>query len=548
MNPPSTGLWPLQWSRLSLQTKVSCVLLVIVGVSAASAEFFDRQYVGRVAQENLREEMAAVARQIGGGIHSLSDLHNQAAWEVELYKLLASRPDLIDVGVYGGPAPEEEIPSLLASAGNTALPRLERVPPLVEQVLGQGQTVTDLDGWATEHRLKIAAPIFVDGQVAGASYAEFSTAQFDEVLEYQRALSLKRRIVEATVIVLAINLFFYLKIHRPLRTLLSAVDAVARGSRSAMVPVRQQDEVGQLGSRFNAMVSKIREAIEENKRLYEELQRAHDGLQVRVEEATEEILQKNRELERTNELLSTAQREAARAHRLSVIGQLAATVGHKIGTPLTALSGHIQLLGEDPNLSAEARRRLRSVETQIERTSRIVQDLLIYARKPDLVLAPLDLNTCLDECLALLRPELTRQHVEVVAMLGPDLPKVQADQIQLLEVFCNLIENAMDAMQEGGTLTVKTSRANASRSDPHHGHLRHLAVDISDTGPGIAPEHLDQIFQPFFSTKKAGRGTGLGLAIVHDTVRAHGGQVTVESEVGKGTRFVVVLPEAGGAD
>lgn len=529
---------------MSLYAKVSLVIFLIVAASAVSAEFLDRQYVGRVAQENLREEMATVARQIGGSLTSLRDLHNQAAWELELYKLLASRPDLIDVGVYGRPSEGEEIPTLLASAGNTALPRLERAPPLVARVLTQRQTLTDLKGWEAEHLVKIAAPIFLEGQLAGASFAEFSTAQFDEILEFQRALSLKRRVLEGTIIVLAINLFFFLKIHRPLRTLLSAVEAVARGSRSATVPVLQQDEVGQLGSRFNAMVSKIREATEENKRLYEELRHAHDDLQIKVEEATAEILQKNRELERTNELLSTAQREAARAQRLSAIGQLAATVAHKIGTPLTALYGHIQLLGEDPNLGPEARRRLRSIETQIERTSQIVQDLLLYARKPDPVLAPLDVNACLEECLALLRPELSRQQVEVVTVLSPDHAKVQADQSQLLEVFCNLVENAMDAMQEGGTLTIKTHRLDPAGSGYPHGGV---GVEIRDTGPGIPPEHLDQIFQPFFSTKQAGRGTGLGLAIVHDTVRAHGGHITVESEAGKGTRFLVVFPVAGGS-
>ena len=107
----------------------------------------------------------------------------------------------------------------------------------------------------------------------------------------------------------------------------------------------------------------------------------NDSLQAKVSEATAEVLEKNRALAHTNELLSAAQRDAAREQRLSAIGQVAATVAHKIGTPLTALSGHIQLMAEDPTLSTESRQRLETVEAQIERTSKIIQDMLLYARK-----------------------------------------------------------------------------------------------------------------------------------------------------------------------
>jgi two-component system cell cycle sensor histidine kinase/response regulator CckA len=101
-----------------------------------------------------------------------------------------------------------------------------------------------------------------------------------------------------------------------------------------------------------------------------------------------------------------------------------------------------------------------------------------------------------------------------------------------------LIENAMDAMPEGGTLTVQSQEVEGSTTEKTNGWL---AVDIADTGSGIAPEHREKIFQPFFSTKKSGQGTGLGLAIAFDTVRSHGGQVLVDSESGKGTRFRVLL-------
>jgi len=534
------------WVRQSLAIRVSIVVLLIVGVSALSAEYLDRHYVANLAQETYKEEMMAVVRQIGAGVTTIAEFHNRPTQELELSKLRANRPDLVDVAIYT--VPVGGTPggaTLLVSSGNTSLPRLERAPPLLERALATEKSISDLSGWEHDHILKIAAPITAGGHVMGGSYAEFSTSHFDEVLAYQRRLSLSRRLLEGAIIVLAINLFLFLKVHRPVRGLLRGVEAVTRGNMATTVTVPGDDEIGRLAGRFNMMVERIHAATEENRKLYEELQRAHDGLQIRVDEATMELWQKNRELARTVELLSTAQREVARAQRLSAIGQLAATVAHKIGTPLTALSGHIQLMAEDPQLGAESRRRLATVEAQIERTSRIIQDLLIYARKPQLAMAPMDVNACLDECLSLLRPEMDRRKVVVVRNMSASLDKVQADQQQLQEVFCNLMENAMDAMPDGGTLTVMSRRGDAEASAESSADA-YVAVEISDTGEGMPEDIQEQIFQPFFTTKKAGRGTGLGLAIALESVRAHGGELSVESQPGKGATFTIVLPTMEG--
>lgn len=513
---------------MSLQKKVSYVILLIVGLAGAVGEYLDRQYVGGLAQDNFQAEMAAVVRQAGAHITTLAEFRNRLAREVDLYKLMANRPDLVEISIYSLPSQKGAAPTLLVNAGNTVLSGFEpAIPPLVRRAIESERDVSDLTEWDLKHRLKLAAPISVVGRLVGATYAEFTTAQFDELLEYQRRLSLWRRLVTGLLIFMAINLFLYFKVHRPVGALLSGVDAVAQGDMGTTVSVGGQDEIGKLGKQFNAMVERIRAATEENRRLYEELQHAHDDLQVKVDEATAR--------------LSIAQREAARAQRLSAIGQLAATVAHKIGTPLTALSGHIQLLAEDPHMSSEARRRLQTVELQIDRTSKIIQDLLVYARKPEPVVAPLDINACVEECMALLRLEIERRNVVLDASLSPTLDKVQGDHQQLQEVFCNLIENALDAMPGGGVLRVRTHRPEGPQGEARY----RVAVEIADTGHGIAPEHIEQVFQPFFTTKKARQGTGLGLAIALEVVRAHAGYITVESEVGKGARFAVLLPAAG---
>ena len=188
--------------------------------------------------------------------------------------------------------------------------------------------------------------------------------------------------------------------------------------------------------------------------------------------------------------------------------------------------------------SGRARARLQIVETQIERTSTIIQDLLVYARRPDPVWSVVDVNACLHDCFALFQNECMRQQVACTLNLFSHPPTVSADRQQLQEAFNHLVENALQAMPNGGTLNIRTSITDPTGADAG----RRAAIDIIDTGTGIAPEHLAPIFQPFFTTKTMGRGTGLGLAIVQETVRAHGGQITVESEPGKGSRFTILLP------
>ena len=260
--------------------------------------------------------------------------------------------------------------------------------------------------------------------------------------------------------------------------------------------------------------------------------------EIALRKTADELHKKNEQLAHANQLLSAAQREAARVQRLSAIGQFAATVAHKIGTPLTALSGHVQLLKEDQSLAPQVRARLHIVETQIERTSSIIQDLLVYARRPDPVWSMVDVNACLRDCWSLFQTECLRQRVTCTLDLLPSPPTVSADRQQLQEAFNHLVENALQAMPDGGTLRIRTFLTNAASA----GTDQRVGIEIADTGTGIEPEHLAPIFQPFFTTKTMGRGTGLGLAIVQETVRAHSGQIAVESEPGKGSQFTILLP------
>lgn len=532
-----------QWHRLSLQIKLTLIVILIVGVSAVLTEWLELRLIQHTVEDNVRDVALAVGRSVDQNVISLVQLTNREARTKELEKIMANLPDLLSIVLYAIPAEPDKEPTAITSAGLTELDPQAPAPVLVQRVREERGPLIDFADRPNTHRVFLAAPIFLKGAVVGTTYAEFSTLQMDEALESLRQTSRTRRLVTGFAIVIVLNLFLYFNVHRPVKRLLTAVESVSQGTMTHVVPVQEQDELGELAKTFNDMVAKLSEASRDNAQLTESLRAMNDNLQVKVSEATAEVMQKNRALAHTNELLSAAQRDAARAQRLSAIGQVAATVAHKIGTPLTALSGHIQLMAEDPTLGVESRQRLETVEAQIERTSKIIRDMLLYARRPEPVRTPLDINACIAECISLFRPEFERRQIELVTEWSHQTEKVHADVQQLQEVFNNLIENAIDAMPTGGTLNVRVS----SHDTVNEARCRTLVeVQFADTGCGIASEQLAQIFQPFFTTKKARRGTGLGLAIAMETVRAHGGHITVESELGKGSLFTVVLPADGG--
>lgn len=528
---------------------MTLIIIFIVGVSAGATDWLEARSIQYTVEDNVRAAALAVGNSVDQNVISLAQLSNREARTKELEKIFANLPDLLNIVMYEFPADPGENPLPITSAGPTELlllshPRQERAFDLIKRVREERRPLIDYADRKNTHRVFLAAPIVLKDVVVGATYAEFSTRQMDEALESIHQASRTRRLQTGLAIVVAINLFLYYKVHRPVKRLLTAVESVSQGTMTSVVPVEEQDELGELAATFNDMVRKIREATQDNAQLTESLREMNDSLQQKVIEATAEVLEKNRALAQTNELLSAAQRDAARAQRLSAIGQVAATVAHKIGTPLTALSGHIQLLAEDQTLSTESRRRLQTVEAQIERTSKIIQDLLLYARRPDPVRSPVDLNACVTECLALFQPEFDRRKIELATEWSHQIEKVEADSQQLHEVFHSLIENALDAMPDGGTLVVRVF-PHAALGQPAH--RRWVAVELIDTGCGMNAAQLVQIFQPFFTTKRAGRGTGLGLASALETVRAHGGDIKVESELKKGSRFTIELPADGGA-
>ncbi len=315
--------------------------------------------------------------------------------------------------------------------------------------------------------------------------------------------------------------------------LIAAMNEASRGNLQIRAPAEHEDEIGIIAGRYNEMMEQIELASRERDRLLEEQKTFNVQLREKVREATREISETNETLRQVNEDLLDTQRRLTRAERAAVVGQMAATFAHEIGSPLSAISTHLELMSENATISDDTRRRLKLIQDQVSRITRFVEELLSETRVSLQAHSPVQLNHLLQQLLLFLEQHLTRQRVKVETRFSPDLPEIEANPQQLQQVFLNLLNNASDAMPHGGTVLVETS----SYSGPDGSTF--VVASVTDSGTGIAKEKQSQIFEPFFTTKELHRGTGLGLSIAAKIIRQHQGTIELHSDPGKGTTFTI---------
>lgn len=219
--------------------------------------------------------------------------------------------------------------------------------------------------------------------------------------------------------------------------------------------------------------------------------------------------------------------------RLATLGQLAASVAHEINEPLGAVLGFAQLARKVSDVPARAVQDLDKIIQAALHAREVVRKLMLFARQTPSSRSMVRINDIVDESLGLFASRLGEQGVQVIRDLDPTSPTVVADAVQLNQVVVNLCVNGIQAMPQGGTLTIRTRRSADS-----------VSIAVEDTGTGIPPEINEHIFEPFFTTKSPEQGTGLGLSVVHGIVTSHGGTITFDSSPGTGTRFQVRLPSS----
>ena len=228
------------------------------------------------------------------------------------------------------------------------------------------------------------------------------------------------------------------------------------------------------------------------------------------------------------------QEQLRHADRLATIGQLAAGVAHEINEPLSNILGFTQLVGKCPGLPKQVKGDLEKIIDASLHAREIIKKLMLFSRQKKPEKLNVNLNNLVNEGLYFLESRCTKEGIELVRSLNPDVPEIIADPSQLHQVLVNLVVNSLQAMPQGGILTIRTNFCKS-----------YVSLIIKDTGSGMSDEVKKQMFIPFFTTKDVGQGTGIGLSVVHGIITSHGGSIIVESNINKGTRFEIQLPING---
>jgi len=315
------------------------------------------------------------------------------------------------------------------------------------------------------------------------------------------------------LLILGITYYMIHNITRPIGELVVATHSIIAGRFDQEVRSNAQGEIALLAESFNAMLQSLRQ-------MKADLEEWGRTLEEKVKQRTEELV--------------AMQARVSQSERLASLGMLAAGVAHEVNNPLGGILALTGLTVEDMPKDDPKRENLEEVIRQTERCRGIVKGLLEFSRQSKGNTEPVDLNKVLQDTLSLIGKQAVFFNIKVVCQLEPALPLVVADPSQFQQVFINILMNAVQAMNEQGTITIKTRHISEDNS---------VEVAISDTGQGIPHKDIGRIFDPFFTTKEGGgRGTGLGLSIAYGIVTTHGGHISVQSEVGKGSTFLVSIP------
>lgn len=323
-----------------------------------------------------------------------------------------------------------------------------------------------------------------------------------------------RILATAAVLVGLLSLLVWILVRRnvtlPISKLIRRIREMAQGQREQSIEIKGHDEVASLAREFNLMCH--------------QLQASHARL---VDEQQEKL---------------RLEQELRHSERLASVGRLAAGLAHEIGTPLAIIGGRAEYLLRRSRSSEEVKDNLGVIRSQSDRIAAIVRQLLEFSRRREPVFQPVDLLALLENVKYLLAHQLQEKKIQVEMQGFGSLPKIDADPDLLQQVFINLYANSLHALDQAGVVKIGAEITDHGFTQASAATNRWLRISFEDNGVGIQPEHIDRVFDPFFTTKDVGEGTGLGLSVSYGIIQEHGGDIRVESESGRFTRFIIYLP------
>jgi signal transduction histidine kinase len=484
--------------RLTRKLTLALVLGITL-VMAANALLQVRREAALFDIDSRRDQQA-----VGRVLHAAVELIWPAAGEVAAQQLIREaslgNPELTMRWVSLTPGTAAEDAPLAAP---------EQLGPVLS-----GQTlVVRAPVPAGDERRITYLPLSIQGEPHGAlEISESLQAErgFSRATEFQVAATTLAMVLLCAAIATGLGFWF---VGRPIQALCEKARRVGAGDLSGPLPVSQRDEIGLLARELNAMC--------------------------------EHLAETNRQLAAASEARIATLEQLRHADRLKTVGQLASGVAHELGTPLNVIAGRAKMIAQRIVDGDDVVDNARIVAEQAARITAIIRQLLDFSRRRGPSLGAHDLRPIAARTVEMLGA-LARTRGITLAVEGPEtaLP-AEVDPAQLQQVLTNLVLNGLQAMPDGGRLTIRLDRRHAVPPPDLGGPPADFAaMSVEDEGAGIAPEHLAHVFEPFFTTKDVGEGTGLGLSVAWGIVRDHGGWIDVDSEPGRGSRFTVLLHPA----
>jgi len=359
-----------------------------------------------------------------------------------------------------------------------------------------------------------------DKTVLGVLDVRMSLEKVDSNIAQARQKLIFYAAVMTLIVMCASGLFLFVMVHRPVSRLMEGTQQVSSGNLDYEIPLSSTDEIGELAANFNEMTRVLRKAEEENKTWSATLENR--------------IREKTAELQKINE-------QIIQIEKMASLGKLAATVAHELNNPLEGILTYAKLIAKrlrkTESESEPARQMLEDMELiirEVQRCGNIVKNLLLFSKKQVAEIELVPIKSIVDKAVQLMQHHFKISNVDFETDISEPDATLMCDESQIQQALVALFVNAVEAMPGGGKLNLKVSKGQAGE----------LRIQVADSGMGIASEDIPHVFEPFFTTKKEGKGVGLGLSIVYGIIERHGGNVSVESEPGKGTVFTLTFPPA----